>query len=207
MDQFINHDVLPLHEQTLNLIIETLRTDIEDIKDNFKKELAQSIDNIKKLQQAGELETVGYLIITKLRTELAAQNYHYRVKVYNQYLYFDANQKDVSDMDVGWCYSFFDDMREKLYKEARKYFMYVTPNDVDNVLQILSEYYHDFVVYAYTKAIEEIDLEVLLSEIAVEDNFMLMIGEYMAEVVTLCNKEPEQQELEEQEETLTNAVS
>jgi hypothetical protein len=96
------------------------------IKLKFKEELAQAVANIKKLQQDGELETVGYIIITKLRTELAAQNYNYRVKVYNKYLYFDVHQKDVADIDVSWCYSYFDDMREKLYKEARKYFMYVT---------------------------------------------------------------------------------
>jgi hypothetical protein len=88
-------------------------------------------------------------------------------------------------------------MREKLYKEARKYFMYVTPNDVDNILQIVSNSYHDFVVYAYTKAVEEMDIEALLSEIAVEDNFMLMIGEYMAETVTLYEKGAEEQFLDE----------
>lgn len=205
MNQFIKQDVYPLQEETLNKMIDKLRIELETIKAKFKAELTQAVANVKKLQQEGQLETVGYLIITKLRTQLAVQNYSYKVKAYNKYLYFDNKQMDVADIDVSWCYSYFDDMRQKLYKEARKYFMYITPNDVDNVLQVLSESYHDFVVYAYMKAIEEIDMEALLSEIVVEDNFMLMLGEYMAEAVTLYDRNPEPQE--EQEAILTDAVS
>ncbi|WP_058486167.1 hypothetical protein [Defluviitalea phaphyphila] len=192
IEQFLNKDVMPLFQEIMNKLVENLRKDIYKIKKDFKRNLEETVEIIKELQEKGELKTLGYLIITMLRTEIAQRNYKYRIKAYNKYLYFDINPKDITDIDVSYFYNDLDTMWDTLYKEAKKYFLYVTPNDVDNIIQILIEQIHNFMVYAYMEAVEEMDMETLMNTISVEDDFQLLIGEYMDNTIILYEKTKEE---------------
>ena len=134
VEEYYEKDFLPVMSEIYGNIKEEMKQEEEKIKKKWLEELDRIFQNIRQKQEEGKMEPISFLCFVYLRTRYLEKDYRYAVNAYGKDWYA-GTEYFVGNLDVSFFFQHHEKAREKLQKEAKKYFGKVRALDVERILQ------------------------------------------------------------------------
>lgn len=145
-------------EPTLN---ETLNKLEYDFQTNFEKYKLEFIENFKEFCSIVKEEflnlEIAYISYNLMLTNILNHKYKYNIYVYDSNWYLGI-QKDIKilEYDVTFIYKYFEEMWLKLLKERKSYIFKINDTDVNNLMIMIIDKFHYYVVSLMRNSIVEL---------------------------------------------------
>jgi len=146
---------------------------------SFTEHFCSICDEIVKLQKNAAVSAVAHMEYTMLYTNFASRRYAATIMVYGKDHYCDKNQRMVGEYDISPLFVYFDELREKLLAERRRYGGLVSAKDVNSCMVKALPSFYSYLFSIARFAIRACVHEKPFTDIVKNDVFRLSVGDYM----------------------------
>lgn len=151
----------------------------DELAGELRESLRQISRKIKAMQRTGELERVGYINYSLLRSAFFTQKPVYRIDVYNKEWYFDPEQKECTGVyDAAAIYRYLAEFERELDTPRRRYLNQVTPVDLEQIRLREAAEFNQLIISLAEYTFNQGEPLRELTEIEREDEFEIRVGEY-----------------------------
>jgi uncharacterized protein YjbI with pentapeptide repeats len=151
--------------------------------DELAEEWRQSLRNIclkiKTMQSKGEINRVGFIQYSMLRSSILERQPRYLINVYHKDWYFDPVQTECrEDYYCSRIFQFLDQLEQDLEEPRKRYLDQITPVDLEQIKLREADKFNQWVVYLAGYVLNQGEPVPEFREIAREEELEVRVGEY-----------------------------
>jgi uncharacterized protein YjbI with pentapeptide repeats len=152
-------------------------------QDQLAEEWLQSFRKIclkiKLMQSKGDINRVGFIQYSMLRSSILERKPRYLINVYHKDWYFDPAQKECrEDYYCGRIFRFLDQLEQELEEPRKRYLDQITPVDLEQVKLREADQFNQCIVHLAEYALNQGETVPEFTEIAKEEEIEVRVGEY-----------------------------
>jgi len=156
----------------------------DDFAEHFRDLCAQ----VRKLQDELVLSAATYLEYTMLYTNFINRHYVADIFVYGEKGYLDKSQRFIGSYDISFLFVYYDMLWDDLLALKKRYFGKVAAKEItDFMIRTLPAFYSYFIGIVRFGIVKCID-ECPVIDIDKNEEFMVNVGNYMAETETVYSE-------------------
>ncbi|AIQ11346.1 pentapeptide repeat-containing protein [Paenibacillus durus] len=154
LNHFKDQHFIPLLDIQLDTLEAKFHRCQQQFISSFKDSFRDLCLHILSMQQQGQIEPIGYIHYSFLRTQILDQSYLYMVEAYSAQWYEDDSECRLT-YDASWAYTSMSTMLEALEQERKKYMGALNPADIERLMLESTPLFHQFVSSIMRLAITE----------------------------------------------------